>query len=258
MVATPGNLLLPMQNQIQVVNDPNAICQQATIVDESYMVIGNQVDDLVRKKIINHKYVDFAKLLSKDRLNREEDNQMELMSRGGCMYFIPVSDREPNGSVSSFSKWEQAFRAFSNIYTQVYPSRATELIQYNHLIYTASLSFTWDNVYRYDKEFHLHMSNFPHHNWGMILQQAWSVYLKDRVTRFMDDKPNGKKKEICKRFNKGKCTAGYHCNYDHRCLNCGKFGHGAHICHNKKSGNDSQAHQSPSASTPVNGQPTSK
>ena len=171
---------------------------------------------------------------------------------------IPVSDREPNGSVSSFSKWEQAFRAFSNIYTQAYPSRATELIQYNHLIYTVSLSFTWDNVYRYDNEFHLHMSNFPHRNWGVILQQAWFIYLKDRVTRFMDNKPNGKKKEICKRFYKDKCTAGYRCNYDHRCLNCGKFGHGAHICRNKKSSDDSQTHQSPSASTPVNGQPTSK
>ena len=38
------------------------------------------------------------------------------------------------------------------------------------------------------------------------------------------------------RFNKGKCTAGLSCKYDHRCLECGKFGHGEHICRNKKSG----------------------
>ena len=82
----------------------------------------------------------------------------------------------------------------------------------------------------------------------MILQQAWSVCLIDRIT-FKSGAENGKgfsgnygnKKEICKRFNKGKCTQGYRCHYDHRCLNCGKFGHGAHICRANKN-NESPGH----------------
>ena len=45
----------------------------------------------------------------------------------------------------------------------------------------------------------------------------------------------GGKKETCKRFNKGKCTSGLSCRYEHKCLNCGKFGHGAHICRKKNS-----------------------
>ena len=94
-------------------------------------------------------------------------------------------------------------------------------------------------------EFHMHLSNFPHRNWGVILQQAWSVYLKHRVSHRQDDSfyanksPNNgnKRKEICKRFNKGKCNKGFRCQYDHRCLGCGRFGHGVHICRDKKNGN---------------------
>ena len=46
---------------------------------------------------------------------------------------------------------------------------------------------------------------------------------------------NGKpRKEICRRFNKGTCTAGLSCKFDHRCEKCGKFGHGKHICRSNK------------------------
>ena len=38
--------------------------------------------------------------------------------------------------------------------------------------------------------------------------------------------------EPCKRFNKGHCSYGLRCKFDHRCSipKCGKFGHGAHNC----------------------------
>ena len=185
-------------------------------------------------------------------MTSQEDTRMELVSRGGSTYFVPVN--ENTGTISHFGRWEQAFRVFSNVYLQTYPSRATELIQYNHLIYTASLSSVWENVYRYDKEFRMHLSNFPNRNWGVILQQAWSIYLKDRIQR-NDDRAGSsgsgyaKKKEICKRFNKGKCTSGYRCSYDHRCLICGKFGHGAHICRNKKAADQNGFAVSPSPMT---------
>ena len=76
------------------------------------------------------------------------------------------------------------------------------------------------------------------------------MYLKDRIrydasARFSSGNnyngsfPVGKnKKEICERFNIGKCTTGRSCKYDHRCKECGKWGHGAHICR-KKLGNSS-------------------
>ena len=246
MLATPGNCQINfpvIHNQLEPgqINAPLMAHQHATLVDENYLVIGGHVDEALRVRIVNHEYIDFARLLPKDRLSREEDNRMELISKSGSMYFVLVADREVNGSISNFTRWEQAFRVYSNIYTRTYPTRVTELIQYNHLIYTASLSFIWENVYRYDKEFRLHMSNYPQRNWGIILQQVWSVYLKDRVSYHRSDESgpkSAKRKEICKHFNKGKCTNGFKCSYDHRCLNCGKFGHSAHICRNKKSTED--------------------
>ena len=102
------------------------------------------------------------------------------------------------------------------------------MIQYNHLICTASASYIWENIYQYDREFRVHMAKFPERSWGQILQQAWTLFLKDRVKFGGDTHCFGGsskfKKEIYKKFNKGKCTAGMSCRYDHKCLECGKFG----------------------------------
>ena len=130
------------------------------MVDENYLVIGAHLDGAIQNKIINNEYVDFSRLITKDRLTKEDDHCMELISKGGQTFFVPVSDHEATG-ISSFHKWEQAYRIFSNVYTRRYLHKASELIQYNHIIYSASLSFVWENVYSYDKEFRMHISNFP-------------------------------------------------------------------------------------------------
>ena len=117
------------------------------------------VDDSIQDKIKNGEYVDFAKLLPRDRY--VDNNQLELIYKGGQTYFVPAAERDSAGAITNFQKWEQAFRVFSNIYTKECPSRAVELIQYNHVIFTSASSYIWENVYAYDKEFRRHMSNFP-------------------------------------------------------------------------------------------------
>ena len=230
LFATPGN-----QNQF-------------TNVDDSYMVIGSHVDAFTQHKIINHGYVDFVRLLPKgNKINSWDDNRMELVNKGGMTYFVPVAEREVSG-ITNFNQWEQAFRIFSNIYTRAYPGRSSELIQYNHIIFTASNAYLWDNVYTYDKEFRYHLSKFLQRSWAIILQQAWSMYLKDRLqgqeTRSYNSfnnigQPEQKSKEICRRFNKGKCPNGASCKYQHRCdvPSCSKYGHGGHICRKRNMGN---------------------
>ena len=49
-------------------------------VDEKYMLMGSHLDENICKKIINHEYVDFAKLLPRDRVGLEEDQCMELVT----------------------------------------------------------------------------------------------------------------------------------------------------------------------------------
>ena len=216
--------------------------------DEEYMVIGAHVDSALQEKVINFEYVDFVKLILKDRITKIEDHRFELVVRGGSTFFAPVSDREAL-TISNFSHWEQAFRIFSNILIRVYPAKPLELIQYNHTIYIAALTFMWDNVYQYDKEFRMHISKFPQRSWAVILQQAWSMCHKDRVCNHEDTQRGGGvaagnrdgKKEMYKCFNRGKCTFGASCCYDHRCAvkRCGKFGHGTHICRLRSTGGES-------------------
>ena len=103
-----------------------------------------------------------------------------MVNKDGRTFFVPAESRVL-GTISSFFKWEQAFHVFSNVYTAKYPQKAVELIQYNHLINTASMTFTWENMYQYDKDFRMHLAWHPYHSWAIILQQAWSVRLKDRL-----------------------------------------------------------------------------
>ena len=242
LFATPGNYnAMNWNNQGDVI--------QSVTFDDNYLVIGAHIDASLQHKIINHEYIDFAKLLPKGRITKEEDNRLEIVSWGGSMYFVPVSDRE-TGFINNFARWEQVFRVFSNIYTRVYPGRSSELIQYNHIIFTASGTYVWENVYQYDKEFRMHMSHFPQCKGSIILQQAWAMYLNDRICtegtgcNFYNGGSSssgnfkGKSKEICRRYNKGKCTNGASCKYQHKCEECGKFGHGAHICRKHKQSSD--------------------
>ena len=128
------------------------------------MTIGTHLDLSLKVKIELGDYVDFAKLLPKDRI-RCEDSRMELVNRGGQSFWILVVDREVT-SINSYSQWEQAFRIYMNVFAKANPHRVTELIQYYHLIETAAASFQWENVYRYDREFRIHMALHPERNWG--------------------------------------------------------------------------------------------
>ena len=203
------------------------ITYHSSLLDEDYLLVGNYIDELTRNKIGNGEYVDFAKLMPRDKLNLEEDHRMEIVNRGGMTYWVPAAECE-NTVINSFMKWEQAFRVFSNVYTAFHPKRAGELIQYNHIIHTASQSYSWDNVYRYDREFRIHMSKHHlNHSWAVILQQAWMMFLKDRVTtpqqsgysKFSHSEgtqPSARKR-ICFDFNRGNCTFGRKCKFDHCC-----------------------------------------
>ena len=105
---------------------------------------------------------------------------MEIVTRDGMTFLSPVVERD-NIQINSYHKWEQAYHVFSNILTTKYPEKVTELFQYGHTIQMAASAYVWDNVYGYDKEFHHHISRHPTRSWAIILQQAWTMLLKDRV-----------------------------------------------------------------------------
>ena len=240
------NNMQPLAGRFPVTPIRNPV--HAALLDEDYLLVGNYIDKSIRKKIGNGEYVDYSKLLPKDRTTSEEDNRMEMVNKGGMSYWVPVSDRE-GVSISSYGKWEQAFRVFSNVYNEYFPGKAGELIQYNHVIHTASQTFLWENVYKYDREFRIHIRR--HHlkrSWSVILQQAWSMFLKDKVnpnysrSGGSSSSNNGgnqsARKRICFNFNRGDCSFARKCRFDHWCSFCFKYGHGSFNCHKTMKGHN--------------------
>ena len=212
---------------------------------ENYMLVASHVDEVTRDKILNHEYIDFAKLLHKDKPGSgfEDDQQrMMMVNKGGMSYWVPM---EKSNSINNYHKWDQAFRVYLDIYTTCYPEQTSELIQYSHIIQMAAGSYLWDNVYLYDREFRHHMEKYPSRSWGVILQQAWTMFLKDRLH---NSTPNQNYKagfgstenkshilrKLCFSFNEGFCKFGSRCKFEHKCGLCGKFGHGAHNCRKAK------------------------
>ena len=248
---------LPGKNSDLFPNSDNVKCPAVDInsIDQDYQMIDAHIDDTIRGKIQNLKYVDFSRLISKNRVLREDEQRLEIISKDGQTFLSPVADRE-SIQINSYNKWEQAFRVFSNIVTAKYPSKASELLQYNHTIHQASISYVWDNVYAYDREFRQHISRHVTRPWNVILQQAWTMLLKDRVRsdnsffqrgHFNGNGKNKGRKQICKRFNRGKCNFGLGCKFEHHCEvpKCSKFGHGAHICRLRNSSEQGASSNSP-------------
>ena len=56
-------------------------------VDEEYMSIGGHVDALLQERIVNFEYIDFGKIIPRDKITKIEDQRMELVVCGGADLF---------------------------------------------------------------------------------------------------------------------------------------------------------------------------
>ena len=221
----------------------------SALVDQNYLTVAAHVNKAIKAKIQNFEYIDFAKLLPRDKIAEEEDDRLTWVNKGGYPVMVPAVDRELAGGITSIGKWDQAFRVFSDILTTKYPSKINELLQYSHVIATAAQTYTWENVYGYDKAFRIHISEYPERSWGVILQQAWNMRLNDRIRRdgtgpSSSGGQRATRKEPCRRFQRGNCSYGINCIYDHRCNICNKWGHGAHICRRRSGYNEGENRRS--------------
>ena len=55
-------------------------------VDEEYTMMAGHVEISLREKIQEGAYVDFAKLIPKDRVTEEGDQRMEMVNHNGLSY----------------------------------------------------------------------------------------------------------------------------------------------------------------------------
>ena len=239
--------------KIRVLQPPgNEFNIQSALIDEEYMHLTSHVDENIQQKIQKGEFVDLAKLLPRDRVISEEDQRMNLVMRDGKSFWVPVNEVT---AITNFARWQQAFRVYTDIFARSNPFRSAELIQYTHVIHTISQQFSWDNVYMYDKDFRLHMHRHPKRNWGMILQQAWSLRLREHSRNIANvggnshgyshrenssnrsrghtgynNRESFNNNDACRKFNQGKCNYGLRCKYEHKCSYCFKFGHAIIRC----------------------------
>ena len=115
-----------------------------------------------------------------DRVLAEDNERIHLVVKDGQIFPMPKEQHDSTAAIDNLHKWEQAFRVFCDIYTQANPTRAAELIQYDHVIHSVAQVYSWTSVYSYDKDFRLHMMQYPGRSWGIILQQAWNLRLRER------------------------------------------------------------------------------
>ena len=121
-----------------------------SVFDQDYQMIDVYLDETLKKIIVSFDYIDFSKLLTCHKVFRDEDQRMEIVNKNGMTFLSPVFECD-HVYISSYSKWEQAFRVYSNVLTAADPHKSTELLQYNHTIHMASASYIWENVYSYDR-----------------------------------------------------------------------------------------------------------
>ena len=107
------------------------------------------------------------------------------------------------------------------------------------------------------------MSLYPQRNWGIMLQIAWNLRMKDKLTgrgfNGGGGTPQAGKKsnrDICYRFNRGKCSYGSSCKFEHHCALCSKYGHGAWNC--RRGGGGTPTTASPTLGTSQQNQSVEK
>lgn len=203
--------------------------------DDKLFQLTAHVDDITLRMIQNGEYVEFSKLLPREKVVPAQDKgKFQIVDDDGKPAFSQYVPKDLY-SISNFKKWELAFDIFAKIYSDSYPLRAPELLEYKHIIRRGAESFPWVHVYNYDQIFRQFVEKNPGRTWAKKHLETWTNHVTDpRPTgqgNSLDRPDNRKTKPPCKFFNKnGNCKRGRSCDHDHRCSFCGLFGHGRYNC----------------------------
>ena len=214
--------------------------------DDDFMHVTCHIDSNLRTKIGRGEFVELERLLPKTRnqvmnvSSSGSNSEIQLVRRDGASFVIPETVSKEN-KITNIRKWEQAFRVYTAIYSEVNTERSAEIWQYVHIINTAAMSYTWENVAFYDYTFRQLMARKPRRSWAKIYTQMWNLAMTDQLHKNNNgtggqnsgnSKSSDWRQRCCWRFNKGKCSK-WNCKYDHRCKGCGSYSHGLHQCNSQ-------------------------
>ena len=249
--------------------------------DDDFFYISCHIEPQLRQKIEKGEFVDLEKLLPKERsagggFSMNEDNRIRLCQEEGETFLAPVRTTPKIGSIR---KWDSAFRIYTTIFSQANPERASELLQYAHIINTAASNYPWENVAYYDFTFRHLMASKPWRSWAKTYTQGWNLALNsvpsfrssggNASTSSYNNNNNQKTRSFqkqsqssggdwrdkcCWKYGKNKCNrSSKDCKWDHRCKFCGGWNHSYNDCKKRNpKQTESTTSQSPSTSTSTN------
>ena len=204
--------LADLFTQFATVNRPQI---RSGLTDDDFFLLTSHIDAGLKLKIEKGLYVDLERLLPQDKggpfdpMSSPEEDRLEWVRHEGGTFLEPA---RKVSRITSFRRWEQAFRSYATIFCGKNPSRSREIWQYISIINTAANSYTWDNVYSYDVVFRQLMEFNPARSWAVTYNQMWNLSMKDPLQKFTPkygsggnkvatSPPPGKKPGYCWSFN---------------------------------------------------------
>ncbi len=142
--------------------------------------------------------------------------------------------------IYNWTMWQKAFCTFKALYLMVHPQKEPEITKYKNDIQNFATNYYWSAVTSYNQLFRQYLADFPKCSWAMVDQDLFMTELVPHrlPAQFRGQQPRGSpasgdilRTGVCNMFNRGNCTWGKKCRYDHRCTTCNKFGHTSQVCH---------------------------
>lgn len=183
-----------------------------------------QLDNGTIEKIGRGAYVDLRRLIPRESIGDDVDeDDLHWVIQDGTPKLKKKSGSELL-SVNEFRSWMTAFSAYSRIYTKANPAWGPETHQYILDIQEATVTYTWDSIYAYDKIFRMYMEKKPGHDWGTPYAKYWNKVLKRKDHREQGGNRgqggfypgNRQQRKTCWKYNKfGRCDRGKDCEFEH-------------------------------------------
>ena len=108
------------------------------VSDDDFFHLTCHIDPNLIHKIEKGEFVELEKLLPKEKLGSgSNENRLEWVHRDAGTFLVPA---QRDSKITSFCRWEQAFRAYATIYCGANPQRSKEIWQYITVINTAASS----------------------------------------------------------------------------------------------------------------------
>ena len=220
--------------------------------------LGAGIAIAVKEKIWSGEYIELASLLKQDMSGKGE---FEGGLAGATFSLRPsefgmgfqIQPQTKNRKIVSVEQWTSAFLVFASIYMEKHMEPGRELMKYMDLVRHAARAFGGYGWREYDVQFRLKQARQPGRSWASVDAELWLMLVASNGPRpavFRQHSgafgrrsmspftapasaPRGlgaRRRGTCFAFNKGNCTQGRNCKYEHKCSRCSAVEHGAKQC----------------------------